>query len=54
MCGVLPLQAHDLWASNGGDALISGALKLDRVFSQLGMVVRNENETNQRFKYEFK
>ena len=40
---VLSLQMHDLRASNGGDALEFGASQLDRAFSQLGMVVRNEN-----------
>ena len=35
MCGVLPLQAHDLWASNGGDALISGASQLIGFFRNL-------------------
>ena len=34
---VLPLQTHDLRASNGGDALEFGASQLDRDFSQLGM-----------------
>ena len=43
---VLHLQTHDLRASNGGDALEFGALQLDRAFSQLGMVVRNENGRN--------
>ena len=51
---VLPLQTHDLKASNGGDAMEFRASQLDRVFSQLGMAVRNENGRNQRFKYEFK
>ena len=43
---VLPLQTQDLRASNGEDALEFGALQLDRAFSQLGMVVRNENGRN--------
>ena len=43
---VLPLQTHDLRASNGGDALEFGASQLDRAFSQLGMAVRNENRRN--------
>ena len=43
---VLPLQTHDLRASNGGDALEFGASQLDRVFSQLGMAMRNENGRN--------
>ena len=48
---VLPLQTHDLKASNGGDAMEFRASQLDRVFSQLGMAVRNENGRNQRFKF---
>ena len=43
---VLHFQTHDLRASNGEDALEFGALQLDRAFSQLGMVVRNENGRN--------
>ena len=43
---VLPLETHDLRASNGGDALEFGASQLDRAFSQLGMAVRNENRRN--------
>ena len=43
---VLPLQTHDLRASNGGDALEFGASQLDRAFLQLGMAVRNENGRN--------
>ena len=43
---VLPFQTHDLRASNGGDALEFGALQLDRIFSQLGMAMRNENGRN--------
>ena len=43
---VLHLQTHDLRASNRGDALEFGASQLDRAFSQLGMVVRNENGRN--------
>ena len=41
---VLLLHTHDLMASNGRDALEFRASQLDMVFSQLGMVVRNENE----------
>ena len=40
---VLPLQTHDLRASNGGNALEFEASQLDRAFSQLGMAMRNEN-----------
>ena len=43
---VLPLQTHDLRASNGEDAMEFGASQLDKPFSQLGMVVRNENGRN--------
>ena len=51
---VLPLQTHDLRASNGGDALEFGVSQLDRAFWQLGMAVRNANGRNQGFKYGFK
>ena len=43
---VFSLQMHDLKASNGGDALEFGVSQLDRVFSQLGMAMRNENGRN--------
>ena len=43
---VLPLQTHDLKASNGEDDLEFKASQLDRAFSQLGMAVRNENGKN--------
>ena len=36
------LQMHDLWASNGGDALKFWGFATYRAFSQLGVVVRNE------------
>ena len=39
---VLPLQTHNLRASNGGDALEFGASQLDRAFSQLRVAVQNE------------
>ena len=41
---MLPLQTHDLRASNGGDTLEFGASQLDRAFSQLGMAMQNEME----------
>ena len=43
---VLPLQTHDLKASNGEDALEFGSSQLDRAFLQLGMAVQNENGRN--------
>ena len=43
---VLPLQTHDLMASNGGDAREFGASQLDMAFLQLGMAVQNENGRN--------
>ena len=36
------LQTHDLWASNGGDALKFWGFATYRAFSQLGVVVQNE------------
>ena len=41
---MLPLQTHDLKASNEGDTLEFGASQLDRAFSQLGMAMQNEME----------
>ena len=39
---VFSLQMHDLWASNGGDALKFWGFATYRAFSQLGVVVQNE------------
>ena len=52
--GGVSLQTHDLQASNGGDAMKFWCFATYHIFSQLGVVVQNENGRHQMFKQEFK